>query len=87
MDPDDLLFNQLAEVVWAGFFDQTPNDEIELRDAYTGKKLGLTKKQYKRYVLALGSKDSAVIMQACEEVKQRKNQFHDTVEYDTNYEP
>lgn len=47
-------------------------DMIELRDALTGEPLGMTKKQYRRYVLALGSEDPRAITKAARELQERR---------------
>lgn len=83
---DDHLFDQFLRAINEGVFDP-PKHEIELRDAYSGQKLGMTKKQYKRYVLALGTDDQRVIMRACQEVRERRAalnmQDHDTIQEET----
>lgn len=45
--------------------------QVELRDL-NGNPLGLTKKQYKKYMLSLGTKDKKKIAKAYMEVRQRK---------------
>lgn len=50
-------------------------DRIELRDATTGEVMGMTKTQYKRYVLALGTKDPRIIAKAKREIEMRKQQL------------
>lgn len=46
--------------------------KIQLRNALTGESLGMTKSQWKHYVLALGSKDEKQIIKAYREVQKRK---------------
>lgn len=50
--------------------------EIQLRNAFTGKYLGLTNKQYKKYTLTMKSADSNKITQVCKEVKERANRLN-----------
>lgn len=47
-------------------------DFVELRDALTGEPLGMTKAQYRRYVLALGTRDPETIARAAREVQERR---------------
>lgn len=47
---------------------------VELRDT-KGRPLGMRKKQFKRYIRALGTKDPRVIAKAYEEVRRRKEQL------------
>lgn len=61
--------------VVAYFIDRRQHRGIELRDALTGKKLGLTKAQHKRYVYAMGTKDPKQIAKAVAEVRMRKAQL------------
>jgi len=58
------------------FFQRKSEPEIELRDALTGKYLGMTKKVYKRYVCALGTKDEAFIMKVANEIRIRREQLN-----------
>lgn len=50
-------------------------DMVELRDALTGEPLGMTKKQYRRYVLALGTEDPRVIAKAAQELQERRRRI------------
>jgi hypothetical protein len=50
-------------------------DDIQLRDAITGEPLGMTRKQFQRYKLALGTKDEKRIAAAVREVQLRKQQI------------
>lgn len=51
---------------------------VQLRDALTGEKLGMTKKQHRRLMLALGTKDDRQIIKAFKEVQDRKRQMEGT---------
>ena len=48
---------------------------IELRDAFTGEPLGMTKAQYKRYCYCMGTKDPKKIAKALSEIRVRKQQL------------
>lgn len=47
-------------------------DFVELRDALTGEPLGMTKKQFRRYVLALGTEDPQTVAKAARELQERR---------------
>lgn len=59
----------------AYFIDRKQHQGIELRDAMTGEKIGLTKKQFNRYVYAMGTKDPKQIAKAVTELRMRKAQL------------
>lgn len=58
------------------FKKQKSEPEIELRDAFTGAYLGMTKKLYQRYVYALGTKDEAFIIKVETEIRTRREQLN-----------
>jgi hypothetical protein len=50
---------------------------VELRDAFTGECLGLTKKQHKRLMYSMGTKDDRALMRAFREAQARREKLRD----------
>ena len=80
---DDDLYDALALAILEGKLEppQKKKFEVELRDARTGEKLGITNRQYKHYVLAMGTKDPAIIINACREVRERRLELRPTTKF------
>ena len=75
-------YNDLVMAIIDGKLEPKPKKfEIELRDARTGEKLGLTNVQFKQYEAAMQSNNPVVVTNACNEVRERRMEIRPTTKF------